>query len=239
MGNSGKNPHSTPFLSVIIPALNEEESLPDLLRYLFRDVASSSTEVIVVDGQSTDKTAEVARKAGVRVMTASKVGRAPQMNKGARSARGRVLYFLHSDTYPPPRFSQYIQKAVREGYGAGCFRLGFDQERSLLRLYSWFTQFDINAFRFGDQSLFVRSDLFWKINGFDEDLKVMEDNEIISRLKQETPFKIMSEQVTTSARRYREKGVLRLQLFFILIYTLYHLGVSQDILLDIYRQWIQ
>lgn len=228
-----------PFVSVIIPTLNEGESLPDLLHYLFHEVASSSIEVIVVDGQSTDETAEVARKAGARVIMAARVGRGPQMNEGARFARGRVLYFLHSDTYPPPHFSQYIKEAVQEGYGAGCFQLGFDQDRRLLRFYSWFTQFDINAFRFGDQSLFVTSALFQKINGFDEDLKLMEDNEIIHRLKEKTRFKIMPRQVTTSARRYREKGVLRLQLFFILIYTLYHLGVSQDILVDIYRQWIQ
>ncbi len=239
MGSPGKNRHSKPFLSVIIPALNEEASLPGLLHYLFRELASSPAEVIVVDGQSTDETVEVARKAGARVTTAARVGRAPQMNKGARFARGRVLYFLHSDTYPPPRFFRCIEKAVQSGYEAGCFQLGFDQDHWLLRLYSWFTQFDINAFRFGDQSLFITSTLFRRIKGFDEDLKVMEDNEIIHRLKRETSFKIMPGQVMTSARRYREHGVLRLQLVFILIYSLYHLGVSQEILLDIYRQWIR
>lgn len=74
-------------------------------------------------------------------------------------------------------------KSIEEDYIAGCYRLAFEPELPLLKLYAWFTKFDYDLFRFGDQSLFVTRDAFDKVDGFDQRLKVMEDQQIVVDLK--------------------------------------------------------
>ncbi len=227
-------------ISVIIPVLNEESAIDRLLTYLCKKAAADTRmEVIVVDGGSTDNTINIVKKHNVEVMQASRRGRAIQMNEGARKAKGEILYFLHADTFPPENFVQEIVEACQNGYLAGCYRLKFDEDHPLLTLYGWFTQFDLPAFRFGDQSLFINRSLFFEIGAFHEDLVVMEDNEIIRRIKQKSSFVILSGNVTTSARKYRKNGVIRLQLIFTLIYILYHIGLSQKGLVKIYRTFIR
>ena len=227
-------------ISIIIPVLNEEIVIEQLLTYLFEHSAAEiPMEVIVVDGGSTDKTVSIAQQHHAKVIKTSRRGRAIQMNEGARAAKGEILYFLHADTFPPANFMQEIMDACRDGHLAGCYRLNFDDDNLLLAMYGWFTQFDLPAFRFGDQSLFIERSLFFDIGAFHEDMIVMEDNEIIHRIKQKTSFVILSGNVTTSARKYRKNGVIRLQLIFTLIYILFHLGVSQKILVKIYRTFIR
>ena len=84
------------------------------------------------------------------------------MNLGATIAKEKVLYFLHADSTPPQNFTADISKAVGQGYGIGCYRLAFDYKHWLLKANCWFTRFDVNAFRFGDQSLFVTKEIFDK-----------------------------------------------------------------------------
>lgn len=226
-------------MSVIIPAYNE-------LRHIGRTIgevrgragAQSEIEIIVADGGSTDGTPAAAREAGASVIRCARKGRAVQMNEGAAAATGRVLYFLHADSIPPDGFDRLILDQVGRGNTAGCFRLEFDWNHPILDGYAWFTRFDINAFRFGDQSLFVTRRHFAEAGKFREDLAVMEDNEIIRRLKQAGPFVILPQKVITSARKYRENGVIRLQAVFTLIYLLYHLGVRQEKLVQIYKRCI-
>jgi hypothetical protein len=157
------------------------------------------------------------------------------MNAGARAARGSILYFLHADTYPPPAFCQDITHAISQGIQCGGYRLQFDYPHWFLRVSAWFTRFNSSIFRFGDQSLFVKKKLFEKIQGFREDLMVLEDQEIIFRLRRESRFTLFGRCVVTSARKYRENGVYRTQMVFILIYFLYRLGFPQQELLKIYR----
>jgi hypothetical protein len=118
--------------------------------------------------------------------------------------------------------------AIRQGYGSGCYRLAFDQPHWFLRANCWFTRFNLNAVRFGDQSLFVKREIFEKAGQFREDLVVMEDQEIIGRIRRHTRFKVFPRSVTTSARKYRENGIYKLQGVFFLIYFMYQLGFSQE-----------
>ena len=126
-------------------------------------------------GGSTDATAPRARQAGATVLASPCKGRAAQLNHGAQRARGEVLYFLHADSYPPPGFLAEVQRAVGQGYGAGCCRLAFDHAHWFLRFSAWCTRLPFTAVRFGDQSLFVRRALFARIGGYREDLLLMED----------------------------------------------------------------
>ncbi|WP_310794562.1 TIGR04283 family arsenosugar biosynthesis glycosyltransferase [Hymenobacter sp. HSC-4F20] len=225
-------------VSIIIPTYNEATSLGALLAHL-QAAADAATELLVVDGASPDGTAAVAAAAGVRVVQSPRRGRAAQLNYGARQATGQLLYFLHADTYPPADFLLRIRAAVAAGTGSGCFRLQFDDPHWFLRLNAWFTRFDVDLIRFGDQSLFVQRRVFERAGGYEEKLLVMEDQEIIGRLRRHGTFRVLPQAVVTSARKYRDNGVYRLQLVFTLIAVLHWLGVSQPRLVQLYRQLIR
>ena len=227
-------------ISIIIPAYNEADTLAALLPYLRQPAPGKPVpEILVVDGGSTDGTAAVARQAGATVLHSPRRGRAAQLNYGAQRARGELLYFLHADSYPPPGFVSELQQAAGAGYAAGCYRLAFDNGHWLLRFSAWCTRLPFTAVRFGDQSLFVRRALFAQIGGYREDLLLMEDQEIVARLRARGAFKILSRAVTTSARKYVVNGVLRLQAIFALLVALYYLGMPQPRLVQLYRRLIR
>jgi rSAM/selenodomain-associated transferase 2 len=228
-----------PQISVIIPVLNEEQTIGKLLSELKRRSGSDVCEIIVVDGGSTDMTKEKAEREGATVIESVKKGRASQMNTGAEYSSAKILYFLHADTIPPVNFDEYISKAVMNGYKAGCFYLQFDDPHPGLRFYSWFTKIKSTLVRFGDQSLFVTKPVFCDVNGFDESLIVMEDQQIVRKIKRVTPFKVVDKPVVTSARKYQVNGVYRLQFVFFLIWAGYYLGLSQQALTSIYRKYIK
>jgi rSAM/selenodomain-associated transferase 2 len=221
---------------VIIPTLNEagqiERTLARLTATLPTDLV---TEIILVDGGSTDQTVALARNFPVTVVHGT-CGRARQMNLGARHARGDSLYFLHADTLVPEDW----WRCCRDGNGyPGCFRLRFSgqQDRFPLRLYAWFTRFDLNAFRFGDQSLWVRSVDFRAVGGFRDDWHLLEDNDLVRRLRGfRGGFRVYRRAVTTSDRKYRANGFVYTQVVYTLLYVLYRLGAGQRRLLRLYRR---
>ncbi|GAA4503584.1 TIGR04283 family arsenosugar biosynthesis glycosyltransferase [Hymenobacter ginsengisoli] len=227
-------------VSIIIPTYNEAEAIADLLSYLVQAAASGpAVEILVVDGGSTDGTVQLASQAGATVLASPHKGRAAQLNYGAQQARGEVLYFLHADSYPPPGFLADVRQAVAQGSGAGCYRLAFDHPHWFLRFSAWCTRLPLTAVRFGDQSLFVRRELFERLGGYREDLLLMEDQEIVGRLRARAPFRLLPRAVTTSARKYLVNGVFRLQGIFTLIVLLYKIGLSQRRLVQLYRRLIR
>lgn len=222
-------------VSIIIPVFNEEKNIGKLIAYLKENTAAGEAEFIVVDGGSQDQTVAEAEKAEAAVHQSPKKGRAQQLNYGAKVAKGEWLYFLHADSFPPVSFLNDIHKAIESGAGSGCFRLTFDRDHPALNFYAWFTRFDVDLFRFGDQSLFVEKKVFKDVNGFDEALVVMEDQEIVRRIKKRTQFRILPKSVTASARRYEEIGIFKLQLIFSIIVLLFYAGVKQETIVNFYR----
>lgn len=225
-------------VSIIIPTYNEEGHIRKLLTYLTGIIKSPLIEIIVADGGSNDKTMEEVISSGVTFLLSPKKGRAAQMNYAASNAKGGILYFLHADSYPPVNFINEITASVNSGYSTGCFRLAFDYQHWFLRLNCWFTRFDSNLIRFGDQSLFVTKEVFFKAGGFKEELIVMEDLEIIPRIRRHARFKVQQSSVTTSARKYRDNGIYKLQTVFFIIYLMYKCGYSQEKLIKTYRTLI-
>ena len=223
-----------PELSIVIPAWNEEAGIGGTLETLCRAIAGRGDVELIVSVSGDDRTAEIAAGFPV-VVCLSKKGRAVQMNMGAERSTGRILYFLHADTMPPPTFCDDILDAVRTGHSAGCFQMEFDDPHWVMQLYGWFTQFPLTICRGGDQSLFITRQLFTEIGGFDETMLVMEDIEIIGRIEQRIPFHIIDRKVTTSSRRYRENGMIRQQAVFGMIHMMYAMGCSQDDLESFYR----
>lgn len=226
-------------LSIIIPTYNEAEGISDFIRHIQQIISLNEYEILVCDGGSRDGTRTLAKLEGAKVIESGRKRRSIQMNRGAEAAQGNILYFLHADTLPPEHFDRDIIQALQKGYDAGCFRLKFDYDHPFLRLMSWFTRFNIDIFRFGDQSLFLHKSLFDNVRGFNEDLVVMEDQDIIHRIRKAGGnFSLLSKSVITSARRYREVGIVRLQFIFFLIWGLYYCGASQDVLVQIYNSMI-
>lgn len=227
---------SDPFISIIIPVYNEEKRIGPILHHLQKCCTNTNHEIIIADGGSSDRTVSIAEKLNTKVIHCYKKGRAAQMNEGAGHAKGVILYFLHADTVPPPNFTEHIKKSLQKGYSAGCFQLSFDDPHPILKFYGWCTRFRLTLFRFGDQSLFVKKNLFQRINRFDETMLVMEDQKIVRELKKVSNFCVMDASVTTSARRYVINGVIRLQAVFFLILLFYYIGVRQEILVHVYKE---
>lgn len=225
-------------ISIIIPTYNEEESLPHLIKFLKAYDVDEESEIIISDGGSNDNTISIAEGLGVKVVSSPQKGRASQMNFGASKASGDILYFLHADTFPPKTFIKDIAQSINPEVEAGCFRLTFDHEHFFLKAYSWFTKFDIDFFRFGDQSLFITDSLFKKVEGFDDSLIVMEDQKIIWPIKRRTKFIIHPHSVVTSARKYLDIGIIRLQVIFSTIFLMYYLGFSQEQMTKFYKNRI-
>jgi rSAM/selenodomain-associated transferase 2 len=227
-------------VSIIIPTFNEADGIAALLAYLWQEAAGDEAlEIIIVDGGSTDATRALAQAAGARVLCSPQKGRAAQLNYGAEAAAEPILYFLHADSYPPTGFLADIRRALAAGAGSGCYRLAFDHPHWFLRANAWMTRFRLQFVRFGDQSLFVPKTLFQQVGGYRTDLLIMEDQEIVQRLWKRAPFWVLPQAVTTSARKYLDNGVYRLQGTFALLVLLYWLGVSQPRLVRVYRRLIR
>lgn len=200
-------------------------------------VAEAIDEIIVVDGGSVDGTQQIAKIHGVTLLK-SKKGRATQMNKGAQHAKGGILYFLHADTYPPKGFEKDILEAVNNGFQAGCFRMKFDTKNPFLRFFAWLSRINHTLCRGGDQSLFITKLQFEKQGGFNEDYLIYEDSEFIKRLYRTLKFKILQKAVTTSARRYRQKGWIKVQFHFGIIHLKNFLGAGPSELYRYYQNHI-
>ena len=192
-------------ISVIIPTLDEVENLPSTLAGL----QGPATEVIVVDGGSTDGTQALARDLGATVLP-SRRGRAEQMNRGAKQARGDVLPFLHADTQLPGDWSEAVQTALsRDEVAVGAFRLRTDSRRPLVRFIAWTANIRSRFGRpYGDQALFVRRADFMGWGGYPT-TELLEDVLFVRRARREGRVALTNSAVITSARRWEQAGVLR------------------------------
>lgn len=226
-------------LSIIIPTFNEADQIEQTICRIHATKDKYAVEIIVVDAGSADDTVRMAGQNGAIVIQSERKGRGAQMNRGAAVARYDLLYFLHADSAPPAGFTARIIDACNNGTKSGCFRLAFDHHHWFLKANAWFTRFDVNAVRFGDQSLFVAKKIFEKAGGFREDLLLMEDQEIIHRLKQHGSFAVLDDYVITSARKYMDNGIYRMQGIFFRIWAMYYLGYSQQQMLKVHRRLIR
>ena len=213
-------------LSVIIPTLNEADTIGALVRDLQTYGCGSLADLLVVDGGSTDDTVERARQAGARVVVSPRTGRANQMNSGATLTTGNVLYYVHADVRVHPDFVSDITGAITDGNDAGCYRFRFASSHPLLRLNSYGTRFPGIMSRGGDQTLFVTRELFNRRGGFREHYVVMEDFDMIVRIREIGRFCIIPKDVIVSARKYEENSWLRVQVANLTAFSLFFMNVA-------------
>ena len=222
-------------LSVVIPVLEEEAVLGPTLAAA-RAGLDRGDELIVVDGGSTDRTAEIARDGGAELIPGAR-GRGRQMNAGAARASGDLLLFLHADTILPAGFRADLERLLAdEGIRWGRFDLEFDEGGPLLRLIARLISGRSRAFRSatGDQAVFVRRDEFETLGGYREEL-LFEDVDLARRLRGRGRMGIPVGRVVTSARRWRRRGVWATTFRMWTLKSLYLAGVPAEHLAKFYR----
>lgn len=225
-------------ISIIIPAYNEAENITQLVSYLKTNSHEDSCEIIVADGGSIDDTLALAAKAGAKAVLSKNKGRAAQMNFGASIAKGDVLYFVHADTFPPKSFISDIEKAVLEGFNFGRYRTAFNSKKFILKINAFFTRFDWFVCYGGDQTLFITKTTFFAINGFNEQMRIMEDYDIVTRAKKLSRYKIFSKSAIISARKYDTNSWLKVQWANRTIVQMFKKGASQQDMVNKYKQML-
>ncbi len=227
-------------LSIIIPTYNEEESISDLLKHLKAGISSDSTsEIIVVDGGSQDKTVQIVESLGFKCIRSERKGRAAQMNVGAEHSKNDVLYFVHADSFPPVSFADDIAESLEMGFQSGCYRYKFDHYYTpLLRINAYCTRFDRIMVRGGDQTLFITRSLFDELGGFREDYRIMEDYDLIEKIQKTANFRIIQKDAIVSSRKYEDNGYFRVQIANLTVFMMYFAGASQEMMCHAYSNML-
>jgi rSAM/selenodomain-associated transferase 2 len=219
-------------ISIIVPTLNEAAHVER-----WRQLPSSTCELIIVDGGSSDQTVALARDHGFRVETCPG-GRGAQLNHGARVAGGRTLLFLHGDTRLPADFDRLIRQCLADPAAlAGAFRLAIDNAGLPLKFICFWANLRsrLISLPYGDQAIFIRRDDFLRLGGFPE-TPIMEDFIFIRNARRAGKIIILPQSVTTSARRWQRLGTLRTTLVNQLVILGYYAGVSLQKLASLYRR---
>ena len=220
------NSQPCPNLSLIIPTLNEAATLPLTLA---RIPKKQSIEVLVVDGGSHDETPTLAASLGARVLRSPR-GRAKQMNAGAGQAKGRMLLFLHADTFLPSEFLEHISQILSRPITAGgAFQLKLEPPlpglKAIERLANWRAR--VFQLPYGDQAIFLRTEHFKALGGFKE-IPIMEDVDLIRRLRRQGRIEIAPVPAVTSSRRWKQNGVWRTTLKNQIALAAFWVGISPD-----------
>lgn len=221
-------------LSIVIPTLNEEETISTALAVL-QPLRRRGVEVIVVDGGSEDSTVRLASPLCDQAIVAPR-GRASQMNTGAGEASGDKLLFLHSDTLLPEDALEAIEQAFM---APGCVWGRFDVKiQSPLRFLAG-VAFMMNlrsrwtGIATGDQAIFVKRSAFDEIGGF-PDIWLMEDIALSKSLKRFSRPVCIRTRVTTSGRRWEKNGIIRTVLLMWQLRLAFFLGADPSRLAEKY-----
>ena len=211
-------------VSVVIPTLNEQASVGAAIASGQRGGAE---EVVVSDGGSTDATREIAAAAGAVVVEAPR-GRARQMNAGAAVATGDTLLFLHADTILPPRAGALVRRALAPPEvvgGAFSFTASGAGAWDLVLTTGGRLRCALSGHPYGDQGLFVRARTFRALAGF-PDLPIMEDWELVRRLRTLGRVVVLPEPAITSSKSFANHGFARASLLNLAAIIGYQLGVA-------------
>ncbi|MEX2489253.1 MAG: TIGR04283 family arsenosugar biosynthesis glycosyltransferase [Pseudomonadales bacterium] len=227
----------TPFISIVIPVVNEAAHIESTLVELSSNSGNDPEfETIVVDGGSDDDTLAIAKRKADKVIDSPR-GRAAQMNAGAETASGDILLFLHADTRLPDNFSELLASEFwSTDHAWGRFDTRLDSTRPILRLVGCMmnVRSRLTGICTGDQAIFVRRSVFEQLGGFAQ-IPLMEDIEISKRLKTiSSPF-CVSSPVITSSRRWEQYGVAKTIMLMWWLRLRYFLGDTPESLVKQYR----
>jgi len=213
--------------TIVIPTLNEEAEIQTCLMQL-QGLRAKGIEVIVVDGGSIDKTAQLLEGLCDQFIS-NRRGRAAQMNAGARRARGDFIFFLHVDTQLPEKFSEIIPSVEADTFCWGHFDVKLSGSHCLFRVIESMMNLRsrLTGIATGDQVIFVSQKLFREVDGFPEIL-LMEDIAMSRRLKSISPPLCLRQKVTTSSRRWEKNGIMTTIIKMWWLRFAYLIGVSPE-----------
>jgi len=207
-------------LSIIIPALNEEKYLPLLLESIKKQ-SFSDYEIIVADAGSKDNTLLIARKYGCTIVVGGLPGKA--RNEGALAARSNLFAFIDADVVLPDNF---FEKSIAEfnerKLDIASFCIKTHPENKFI---NFIVEFFYNKpmmllekiLPHAAMVIFVKSDLFKKLDGYDENITIAEDHDLARRANKVAIFGIIrSVEVFSSDRRARKDGWLKTGIKFLL-----------------------
>lgn len=221
-------------VAVVIPALNEQRSIRDAVESAWR---AGAALVVVSDGGSNDQTCTIAKQLGASVLR-SGPPRGRQLNLGAAAVPpAYTICFLHADSTLPETASYEIQSAIGRGRRHGGFVLRFREHDVRLRIAERLINLRTRAARtiWGDQAQFFEASAFRKLGGYRE-MPIMEDYEMNRRARSLGRPAIIETPVTTSGRRFLERGLVRTTTRNWLTILRYHAGVPVEKLAEEYRR---
>ena len=220
-------------ISIVIPTLNSQNTVRKTLASLFEGIeAGIVRELIVVDGGSTDETREIVEECGGKFIS-SAASRGYQLKKGVNLAKGDFIFVLHSDSALEPGWSEIVKKYLNKDAGYYC-KLSFDIIHPLASMTSTWANARSLIFNlpYGDQGLLIPRKLLIE-NGSYSPIPIMEDVELALRFKGK--LFCMPVVITTSSRKYRKNGWLRLGSKNIVRLLRFLLGADPNNLSDDYN----
>lgn len=222
-------------IDVVMPVLNEEARIASQLDHL--SSLAGIGRVLVVDGGSHDRTAEIVAGHGRAELLHSDRGRAVQMNAGAAQSRADVLVFVHADVALPADAAEWIERALSDDQVvAGAFRTWTVCDGQGRQLGPLSHLADIRSrysrLPYGDQALFVRAEVFGRIGGFPPQ-PLMEDLELSRRLRKVGRIRTVPARVRVSGRRFQARPLYYTALINVFP-LLYRLGLSPQLLARLY-----
>jgi rSAM/selenodomain-associated transferase 2 len=220
-------------VSIIVPALNEEARIAETLLAL--QALSGEKEILVADGGSEDRTVEIAKGLGVRVVPSGR-GRGCQIRTAALEARGAVLWFVHADSRPEEGALQSICTCLRDTSAVGGnFSLVFEGEHYSAQQMTWIYPYLRRiGLSYGDAGIFIRHSVYEAIGGC-RPYPLFEDLDLIRRMKRRGKFVHLPTRIFTSARRFSGPQYVRVWALWITLQLLYWAGVSPYRLARWYR----
>jgi rSAM/selenodomain-associated transferase 2 len=201
-------------ISVIIPTLNEALYIRQAIHALKdRWRMEEPYEIIVSDCGSSDGTADIARRQGVRVIAQAPLpkSRAEALNRGVAASSGEYLFFADADSIPPEGYDGFIHKALEKpGIIGGAFELKLDQSGFALRVVEFINRirYRICPCYYGDQGIFVKTSAFHQVNGYTE-RRILEASDFCEKLRKIGRIVLIKKNMITSSRRFIEGGVFR------------------------------
>ena len=216
--------------SVIIPTYNEE----NIILQQIREVKSFiDTEIVIVDGGSTDSTKEISEKEQVIVVSSPR-GRGTQCRIGAQAASNDCLLFLHADTrLPEDASTKLIDFFSKPENKIGAFTIKFKPQYFILELITGASRFDSVLTSFGDQCIFMRRKFYNEVGGF-QDWPLFEDVKMFQEARKLTKVHKIVGPVVSSSRRFQRNGVIYQLALNTWLLFLYYLGVHPEELVKRY-----